>query len=76
MLKTISLVRDLMSNGGYVNMLTDMTSPRAPSFGGDVLEQFVTIEAHFPNVSQRTEIEAAFSNLINTASQFANRKRI
>lgn len=38
------------------------------------LEQMVTIEAHFPAVQDRNEIEEAFNNLINTASQYANRK--
>ena len=38
------------------------------------LEQMVTIEAHFPSVQDRNEIEEAFNNLINTASQYANRK--
>ena len=41
----------------------------------DILEQYVEIKADFPNVSNHTEIEDALSNLINTASQFANRRR-
>jgi hypothetical protein len=32
------------------------------------------IEANFPNVQNRNEIEEAISNLINTASQYANIK--
>ena len=39
-----------------------------------VLEQQVHIEATFPNVSDRNEIEEAFNNLVNRASQFVNRK--
>lgn len=38
------------------------------------VEQMVHIEASFPSVQDRNEIEAAFNNLINTASQYANRK--
>ena len=38
------------------------------------LEQMVHIEASFPAVQDRNEIEAAFDNLINTAAQYANRK--
>jgi hypothetical protein len=38
------------------------------------LQQEVTIHAEFPNATNRTEIEAAFSSLLNRASQFANRK--
>jgi hypothetical protein len=40
----------------------------------DVLEQHVTIEAVFPNVEDRYEIEEAFMNLTNEASQYINRK--
>lgn len=38
-----------------------------------VLEQSVTIQAEFPNATDHNEIEEAFNNLINTASQYANR---
>ena len=41
----------------------------------DILEQYVEIKADFPNVSSHTEIEEAISNLINTASQYANRRK-
>ena len=38
------------------------------------IEQNVHIEASFPGVQDRNEIEEAFNNLINQASQYANRK--
>ena len=38
------------------------------------LDQNVMIQAEFPNVTNHLEIEEAFNNLINTASQYANRK--
>lgn len=38
------------------------------------LEQQVSIRAEFPNVTNHYEIEEAFNNLINSASQYANRK--
>lgn len=38
------------------------------------LQQEVKITAEFPNVQDHTEIEQAFNNLINQASQYANRK--
>jgi hypothetical protein len=38
------------------------------------LEQNVTIEANFPGVSMASEIEEAFENIVNLASQYANRK--
>ena len=41
---------------------------------GDTVEQMVQIEAHFPSITNRNEIEEAFNNLVNTASQYANRK--
>ena len=42
--------------------------------GGDTLQQEVTIHAEFPNVSDHNEIETALRNLVNDASQYANRK--
>ena len=38
------------------------------------LEQSVSIQAEFPNATEKSEIEAAFESLLNRASQFANRK--
>ena len=40
------------------------------------LQQEVKIEANFPEVTDRYEIESAFENLVNKASQFAGRKKI
>ena len=40
----------------------------------ETLEQEVHITAEFPNVNNHYEIEEAFNTLINTASQYANRK--
>ena len=39
-----------------------------------LLEQMVEIHAEFPNATNHNEIEEAFHNLMNTASQYANRK--
>jgi hypothetical protein len=38
------------------------------------IDQNVTITASFPNATNHSEIEEAFTNLINKASQYANRK--
>lgn len=38
------------------------------------MNQSVEIHADFPNVTERSEIEAAFDDLINRATQYANRK--
>ena len=40
----------------------------------DTLQQEVTIHAEFPNATNHSEIEEAFGNLVNLASQYANRK--
>ena len=42
---------------------------------GQTLEQTVTITAEFPDATDHNEIEEAFNNLLNTASQYANRNR-
>ena len=53
-----------------------LNSPGMANIGNqDALEQMVTIEANFPNVSSRVEIEEAFTTLVNRASQYANRKQ-
>ena len=50
----------------------------SPSYGNHatetIVEQNVHIEASFPGVSDRNELQEAFTNLINQASQYANRK--
>ena len=67
--KTIDLHSANAAFGGLLN------SPYLNGMNNnEVLEQNVTIEANFPNVSSRTEIEEAFETLVNRASQYANRK--
>jgi hypothetical protein len=52
-----------------------LSSPSYSSYGsGEVLEQQVHIEASFPNVTDRHEIEDALNTLVNRASQYASRK--
>jgi hypothetical protein len=51
-----------------------LTSPEIHKSNSTKIEQDVHIEATFPNVTNHSEIEEAFNNLINTASQYANRK--
>lgn len=69
-LDAVNIVRDK-------NFLSSLSSPSF-SWNKDnqQLEQNVKIEAQFPNVTDRYEIEQAFSNLVNRASQhaFNNRK--
>jgi hypothetical protein len=56
------------------SMLKMLNPVKMTPISDTVLQQDVVIHAEFPNVTQRTEIEAAFDTLINRASQFANRK--
>ena len=53
-----------------------LSSPGIGNFGrnAEAIEQQVHIEASFPAVQDRNEIEEAFNTLINRASQYANRK--
>lgn len=57
-------------------MANAVTAAMARTFDGGVLqvEQSVDINAVFPNVTDRNEIEEALNNLINDAAQYANRK--
>jgi hypothetical protein len=47
------------------------TSISGISASSDTLEQNVHIEANFPNVQSSNEIQDAFNNLVNIASQRA-----
>lgn len=50
-----------------------LSAPGMKNLDGDMLEQYVTIDAHFPNVQNSSEIEDAFDTLINRATQYINR---
>lgn len=52
----------------------NLSSPTFGAVGSDVLEQNVSIEASFPNATDKQEIEEAFKDLVNLAAQYANRK--
>ena len=52
----------------------NLSSPMFGGVGAETLEQNVSIEANFPNVTDKNEIEEAFKDLVNLASQYANRK--
>jgi hypothetical protein len=69
-LEKILQVIDLQSLNSMLG--SNIGTPSAHA-GGGTLEQQVSIEAHFPNVSDHNEIEEALNNLINTASQYAYR---
>ena len=67
-LSTLDLYAASQALGGL------LTSPTSVGGENGTLEQNVKIEASFPGVTDRNEIEEAFNNLINKASQYANRK--
>ena len=52
----------------------NLSSPTFGAVGSDILEQNVSIEASFPNATDKQEIEEAFKDLVNLAAQYANRK--
>ena len=79
LLKAAEIIRqvsDIIDLEAVSNQFILNSSRNLPydSFGKSELEQHVMIEANFPGVQDRFEIEEAFNNLINTASQYANRK--
>jgi hypothetical protein len=63
---------DLQSLSSQIGGL--LSSPGFNNMNSETIEQNVHIEASFPGVQDRNEIEEAFNNLINRASQYANRK--
>ena len=80
--------QNLLQAVGFVRNLTQMLNLNAMAMseglgnlssgfvgqGGSYLDQNVTIHAEFPNATNHSEIEEAFSNLIGLASQYAGRK--
>lgn len=71
-LERILQVIDLQSMSSQLGGI--LSSPMLGVTNSPNLEQKVHIEASFPNATNHNEIEEAFNNLINTASQYANRK--
>ena len=73
-LDAMQIVRQLDNLTNWMaNGLGDIMSPHVDAPTG-TLEQDVTIHAEFPNATDHTEIEMAFNDLVNLASQYANRK--
>jgi hypothetical protein len=79
-LAAIGIVRDIsdrleqqanMMGTGLNGLFTQFTPAQKPN---DVLQQEIHITAEFPNATNHAEIEEAFRNLPNLASQYANRK--
>ena len=80
MLAVVDMVRQITNSidmnaaslaGGY----GALSSGGSGAVGPQTLEQNVQINASFPNATNHSEIEEAFNNLINKASQYASRTR-
>jgi hypothetical protein len=78
MLNTVSMIRELVSMidaGAAGSMISGLLStPGFTNMLNHDFQQNVEIYAEFPSATDHTEIEQAFNNLLNTASQYANRK--
>ena len=79
MLKMISMVRDLsliLDIQAYQASLAQLSASQlgVMSSSQGAFQQNVTINAEFPDAVYASEIETALKNLVNSASQFANRK--
>jgi hypothetical protein len=76
-LLAMNVLREIVKGVTLTSMFNDSlysVSPGVNDFNNK-LEQEVTIHAEFPNVTDHNEIEEALNNLVNTASQYANRKK-
>ena len=71
-LSAVEIMRTLMT--GMSNTYSSTLQSAVPAFtaANGTLDQNVHIEANFPNVQNANEIEEAFNNLINLASQQIN----
>ena len=76
-LSTVNLIKDIISmintQATFASLENLMRTPGVTT-SNETLEQTVTIHAEFPNATNHNEIEEAFNNLVNRASQYANRK--
>ena len=78
MLSAIQLTREIMNaidiGANYASLgFGNLVATSLRDSRNEALEQNVHITAEFPNVNNHNEIEEALRNLINTASQYANR---
>lgn len=78
MLDIVQFVRDIVSAVDTKAMAASVSNINTgfnySNMNSNSLEQNVHIEASFPNATDHNEIELALTNLVNRASQYANRK--
>ena len=73
MLNMMEIARSIVANAGPG--MRAFNAGRVGNSAPDQLEQNVHIEANFPNVESASQIEEALNNLVQLASQRANRNR-
>lgn len=73
MIRQISSMIDLNAMSSMKG-LSAMLAAGGVGQGAGNFEQHVEIHASFPDATDHSEIEEAFNNLLNSASQYANRK--
>lgn len=73
MIRQISSMIDLNAMSSMKG-LGALLSAGGVGAGGGNFEQHIEIHASFPDANDHSEIEEAFNNLLNSASQYANRK--
>ena len=71
-LRSVVKMIDLRATANAFNA-SELKSNKVPA-QSQTLEQQVNIHAEFPNVTNHYEIEEALNNIVNSASQYANRK--
>ena len=74
--QTLNLLQSMLSQNvlSMLYSLGGLTMPNVASTHKDELEQNVHITAEFPNATDHSEIEQAFEDIINMATQYANRR--
>jgi hypothetical protein len=80
LLSIVDMVREIaniidLNAAAASGVYSSITSAGGIATGGSGMTQHVEIHASFPDAVDHSEIEQAFNNLINTASQYANRDR-
>jgi len=73
---TLDNIQNMISQGAFnmIYSLGNLMSPSVGATGSDTLQQDVHITAEFPNATDHSEIEQAFEDIINMATQYANRR--
>ena len=75
MLRAIDILRNIPALSSNINVNNNIDYSGLAAVGAGDLQQQVHIDASFPNVQSHNEIELALNNLINSASQYVNRKK-